>query len=123
MTGPKGNGNASPANFHDDTEEAIVEVSAEAAETALRELGFMIEQSGGADIRSQGACSPLALVRQRIEDADALDEEVEGFVLSVLGDVADERGMEITDADPLTGDVFDARREFERALEDGGCDE
>ncbi|NHN49320.1 hypothetical protein G9464_17245 [Halostella sp. JP-L12] len=123
MTDAKGNGSVSPAIFHDDTDEATVEVSAEAAAVAAQELGFTIERTGGPETSAQEACSPLAAVRQAVADNDDLTAYARGFILNTIDRVGEERKVEISNADPLTSRIFDARREFEQVLEDGDGDE
>ncbi|AFH22006.1 hypothetical protein OSG_eHP14_00130 [environmental Halophage eHP-14] len=88
------------------------------AHTALQELEIAIERTGGDD--ADNACSPLALARQKIEDDDQLDDESKERAIDALHEVADERGVEITDADPLTDGTFRARTELKKALEGVG---
>jgi hypothetical protein len=96
-----------------------VEVSAEMACVAAQELEAAVERTGGCDVGSNEASTPLAAVRQRLTaavDEGYLSPEAYGIVQEVLAAVADERGVEFTDADPLTDEVLAARREFERVL-------
>lgn len=68
------------------------------------------------------ACSPIARARQAIEDLRHVDEHTRREVLQVLLGAAEERGVEWTDADPLTDDVFRARDHFDQATETAVAD-
>lgn len=100
-----------------DPEERTVEISAETARTALHEMEVLIEQSGGSDIGADEACSPLALARQKVEASGKLGKHETNHVLRLLHIVSDERGMEVSDVDPLTDGSFQARNELEASLE------
>jgi hypothetical protein len=66
------------------------------------------------------ACTPLALARQKIEADGDLADDAKDRVLDILHDVSDERGVEISDADPLIDGTFRAQTELEKALEGVG---
>jgi|GEM_PF-6165754 len=99
--------------------ENVAIVSLEAAEVARRELDILIEQTGGPNAGIDESCSPMALARQRIErlEGEGIDPFTVATVLQVMYGVAEERGVEISSADPLQDDVFRARSEFESDLE------
>ena len=101
----------------DDLEERTVEISAETARTALHEMEVLIEQSGGSDIGADEACSPLALAHQKVEASGKLGNHETNHVLRLLHIGSDERGMEVSDVDPLTDGTFQARNELEASLE------
>lgn len=96
------------------TETDDVTISRDAAMGALAEVVISIRRTGGDD--PENGCSPLALARQRVEDDDRLDDDARTAVLDILASVANERGEEITDVDPLVDRTFTARRELEREL-------
>ena len=99
-----------------DSDEPTVEISASTARTAHQEIKLAIRESGGGDVGALEACSPLALTRQKVEDSDLLSEDDRNHVLQLLQAVANERGVEISDADPLTDGVFQAKQELEGEL-------
>jgi hypothetical protein len=96
-----------------------VEISAETAMVALRELNILISQTGGDDGHEmvgevEGttcAMTPLALARHRIEqlESERIDEFTLKQVQQVLGGVAEQTGVELGAVDPLQDDVFQAR--------------
>lgn len=93
----------------------LVAIPRETARTALQEVGIAIKQTGGAG--TDNACSPLALARQKIESDEGLDEDAKEHVIDILHEVSDERGVEISDADPLVDGTFRAQTQLEKALE------
>jgi hypothetical protein len=103
----------------DDTES--VRVDAETARVALYEIEQAIERTGGPGAVGSEACSPLALARRRVEACDDLDDDARDAVVGLLHDVADERGVEITDADPLVEATFQAQSDLTDVVE-GGAD-
>ena len=106
-----------------DDDEETVGVPAWAASEAAREFDRLIQTTGGPE-SMQEACSPLALVRQRLEnvDGEGIDEFTVRQCLQHVYAVASERRMELSDADPLTDTTFRARRAFEHALDDDAAD-
>ena len=93
-----------------------VTVPREAARVAARELDYLIDRSGGADCPPTEARSPLAEARDRIEDLEHVAQHAQRETLQILYTVAEDRGVEIRDVDPLTGGVFRARDHFAEAV-------
>lgn len=99
-----------------------VTIDRETAHVAHRELDILIKQTGGDDPPPGEARSPLRLVKQRLKER-RVEHEREGIslgiglALQIIDDVADERGIEIGDIDPLQDDIFQARNDLETALE------
>ena len=107
----------------EDGDEETVDVPAWAALEAAREFDWLIQSTGGPE-SMQEACSPLALVRQRLEnmDGEGIDDFTRRQCLQHVYGVADERRMEISDADPLTDTTFRARTAFENALDEDAAE-
>jgi len=105
----------------DDVDDTTVEIPAWVAREALQEFDFLIKRTGGGDASvGHDAVTPLALLRQRLaslEDAEGIDAFTLRHVRQHLLGVASERGVELSDADPLTDRTFQARDELEDALE------
>jgi len=87
------------------------------AQTAFGEIETLIHRSGGHDADSEEACTPLALVRQRVVDDDDLDDAATEAVLQILQDVAGERNVDLSGTDPLVDQTFRAQKALKRALE------
>ena len=106
-----------PATQDGGSDEPTIEISSSTARTAHQELEILIQRTGGGEIGADEACSPLALARQKVDDSDLLNDPERDHVLEIFHTVADERGEEITDADPLTDGTFRAEQELRAALE------
>lgn len=103
----------------DETDRVIV--SRNTARAALTEVEAAIRRTGGGDVGADEACTPLALARQRIEADDELADGAKDHVLSILEDVSDDRGVELSGADPLTDATFQAEKALTQALEADGA--
>jgi len=99
------------------SDEETVEVSAEVARTAARELQRTIDRTGGPDVGAREACTPLAELREEVQGNDDLDPHARGYVVGAIDDIADERGVDVSGADPLTDRIFQARDELAEAAE------
>ena len=108
----------SSSSQEDESKERTVEISAETARTALHEVEVLIEQSGGSHVGAEEACSPLALARRKVEASGKLGKHETNHVLRLLHIVSDERGMEVSDVDPVTDGTFQAKNELEASLEE-----
>jgi len=91
-------------------------VPREAAQIAYGELERLVERTGGPEIDAADATTPMGLLRQRIEADDQLDSRAKWRVLKLLQEVAAERGIGISDADPLTDATFRAKSDLGAAL-------
>ncbi|MDL0127043.1 hypothetical protein [Halobacterium salinarum] len=97
-----------------------VEIPAWVASEALQEFDVLIKRTGGDDPQDGEAVTPLALVQQRLEelDGEGIDEYTLRQVQQHVQGVAEERGVQLGDVDPLTGRTFEARDALESALEE-----
>lgn len=102
---------------NEESDEPTIEISSSTARTAHQELEILIQRTGGGEIGADEACSPLSLARQKVEDSDLLSDHERDHVLKIFHTVADERGEEISDADPLTDGTFRAEQELRAVLE------
>lgn len=104
-----------------------VEVPAEVAEVALRELNILIRQTDPTDndvgdlVEPGKAMSPMARVKARLQ---AKREEEAGpdiwraeEVIDLVDEVAKQTGAETSVVDPLQDDIFRARDAFAEELE------
>lgn len=100
-------------------DEEIVEVPKWVARESLRELEIAIERTGGGDVGADGANSPLYEAQQRVLNAapgEVTSAEFWNAVLEAFGAVAEERGVQMDDVDPLTDRTFQARNELQDIL-------
>jgi hypothetical protein len=98
-----------------------IEVSAEAARVAARELQRTIDRTGGPDVGAREACTPLAELREEVDGNNDLDAYAEGYIVSAIDKIARERGIDVSGADPLTDAIFQAQQELADVA--GVCDE
>lgn len=101
-------------------DEGNVEVPKWVLRECLRELEHAIERTGGEDPGWDGANSPLSEARSRVMNAapgEAASAEFWASVLDAFDDIAEERGVQMDDVDPLTDRTFRARNELQDILE------
>jgi len=98
--------------------EAQVTIDAEAARAALLEVDAAIERTGGGDVGADEACSPLAALRDDIANEPDLDERTRGYALAAIDQIAEERGVNVSGADPLVDATFRARNSLQEALDE-----
>lgn len=100
--------------------EATGEIPAWAAREARDELERAITHTGGGETGAAEANTPLSEARQRVEEqADAqekLDEFTVGAVLAMVDKVAEKRNVDVSGADPLIDQTFQARGVIDAAL-------
>jgi len=95
-----------------------VAIDAEAARAALHEVDTAIERTGGGSVGADEACSPLAALRRDVRDEPELDEYSRGYVLQAINEIAEERGVDASGADPLVDATFRARSSLQEALDE-----
>jgi len=97
-----------------------VEIPAWVASEALQELKFLIKRTGGGDPTEGEAVTPLSLLQARLDDLDGegIDEFTLRQVQQHLHGVAEQRGVQLGDVDPLTSRTFEARDVLETALDE-----
>jgi len=107
-----------------DIESGVV-VSTETAQAALLEVEAAIERTGGPEVGAEGACSPLAAVRDAVASEPGLDEHARGYVLAAIDEIAEKRGVDASGSDPLTDATFQAANELHEVLDenDAGVDD
>jgi hypothetical protein len=103
-------------DVEDDAQPDDVTISAETARTSLTEVEAAIRRTGGPDASGDNACSPLALARQKVEASSEVTGQMEEHVIGLLQEVSDERGVEISNADPLVGATFEAEKELKKTF-------
>jgi len=113
-----GNDPATDGGTAEHPERDTVQVSRATARASLLEIEAVIERSGGDDVGAGEANSPLREVWEQIHQSETVRGEAEGYVLETIRQVAEEREVEISDADPLTDSVFQARSELRKVLDE-----
>jgi hypothetical protein len=108
----------SDTNTDDETDS--IEISRRTAMVAQRELERLIERTGGRDVGTDDATTPLAEVKRRLSMAGPPDAMVTiGLVEDVIDAVAEKRGVDPTGTAPLVGATFNAESELREELTDG----
>jgi len=95
--------------------EETVEISAETARVAARELQRMIDRTGGPDVGAREACTPLAELREEVSNHDDLNAYAQGYVVAAINQIGRERNIDVGGADPLTDHIFQAQQELAEA--------
>ena len=111
----------------DDRDEATeadgtVAVDVQTAETCLRELEILVDETEDPENEYGDPMSPLARARSRIVALDDVDEETQREVLDVIDEVGEATGAETSPIDPLQDDIFQAKGDLEDALGAAGDD-
>lgn len=96
-----------------------VTIDWDTAKEAERELRLLIEATEAVEEHGD-AMTPLARVRQRINDQLDVDEhhDVLVQVLDIIEQVGDDTGTETAPTDPLTGNILSAHQNLKEAMED-----
>lgn len=96
--------------------DGAVAVDVETAETCLRELEILVDETEDPENEYGDPMSPLARARSRIVALDDVDEEHQREVLDVIDEVGEATGAETSPIDPLQDDIFQAKSDLEGAL-------
>lgn len=103
-----------------DLDEETVEIPAWAAIEARHELERAIKHTGGGETGAAAANTPLAEVWDRItttaNQREYFDEKTLGAVNGIIQAVAEDRHVDISGADPLIDQTFQAKDAIESAL-------
>lgn len=100
--------------------EGAVAVDVETAETCLRELDILVDETVDPENEYGDPMSPLARARSRIVALDDVDEKTQREVLDVIDEVGEATGAETSPIDPLQDDIFQAKSDLEDALGTAG---
>ena len=100
----------------DTSADGTVAVDVQTAETCLRELDILVDETEDPENEYGDPMSPLARARSRIVALDDADEETQREVLDVIDEVGEATGAEASPIDPLQDDIFQAKSDLEGAL-------
>lgn len=106
----------------DTSADGTVAVDVQTAETCLRELDILVDETEDPENEYGDPMSPLARARSHIVALDDVDEETQREVLDVIDEVGEATGAETSPIDPLQDDIFQAKGDLEDALGAAGDD-